>query len=75
MKKAITDFNPQSLHEALTEQDAVLCVLGHAVFDKQIDVINTAAKAGIKRFIPSDFGTLKEPNDVPEYRAILGKKV
>ncbi|KAK1712596.1 NmrA-like family protein [Colletotrichum acutatum] len=74
VKIATTDFSPQSLHEVLKGQDAVLCVLGHAVFDKQIDLINAAAKAGVKRFIPSDFGTPKGPNDVPEYRAILGKK-
>ncbi|KXH44411.1 hypothetical protein CNYM01_07272 [Colletotrichum nymphaeae SA-01] len=74
VKIAITDFSPQSLHQVLTGQDAVLCVLGHTVFDRQIDVINAAAKAGVKRFIPSDFGTPKGPNDVPEYRAILGKK-
>ncbi|KAL2884334.1 hypothetical protein SGCOL_000275 [Colletotrichum sp. CLE4] len=40
----------------------------------QIDVINAAAKSGVKRFIPSDIGTYKGPIDVPEYRAILGKK-
>ncbi|KAF4815302.1 hypothetical protein CGCSCA5_v007315 [Colletotrichum siamense] len=74
VKVAVTDFGPQSLEQALSGQDAVLCVLGHAVLDRQADVIHAAEKAGVKRFIPSDFGVPKGPNDVPEYRAILGKK-
>ncbi|KAK1470114.1 hypothetical protein CCUS01_06498 [Colletotrichum cuscutae] len=36
--------------------------------------IRSIVKAGVKTFIPSDFGTPKGPNDVPEYRAILRKK-
>ncbi|KAK1486316.1 uncharacterized protein CCOS01_12459 [Colletotrichum costaricense] len=74
VKIAITDSSTQSLHQALTGQDAVLCVLGHTVSDRQVDVINATAKVGVKTFNPSDFGTPKGPNDVPEYRAILRKK-
>ncbi|KAJ0344560.1 hypothetical protein COL154_010084 [Colletotrichum chrysophilum] len=74
VKVAVTDFSPQSLQQALSGQDAVLCVLGHAVLDRQANVIHAAEKAGVKSFIPSDFGIPKGPNDVPEYRAILGKK-
>lgn len=74
VKIAVTDFSPQSLQQALSGQDVVLCVLGHAVLDRQVDVMHVAEKAGVKRFIPSDFGVPKGPNDVPEYRAILGKK-
>ncbi|KAF5502615.1 Isoflavone reductase [Colletotrichum aenigma] len=74
VKIAVTDFSRQSLQQALSGQDAVLCALGHAVLDRQVDVIHVAEKAGVKRFIPSDFGVPKGPNDVPDYRAILGKK-
>ncbi|KAI8246674.1 hypothetical protein K4K53_002460 [Colletotrichum sp. SAR 10_77] len=74
VKVAVTDFSPQSLQQALPGQDAVLCVLGHAILDRQADVIHAAEKAGVKRLIPSDFGVPKGPNDVPEYRAILVKK-
>ncbi|KAF4907633.1 Isoflavone reductase [Colletotrichum viniferum] len=74
VKIAVTDFSPQSLQQILSGQDAVLCFFGHAVLDRQVDVIHAAEKAGVKRFIPSDFGVPKGPNDVPEYRAILGKK-
>ncbi|UQC78906.1 uncharacterized protein CLUP02_04385 [Colletotrichum lupini] len=72
--RPITDSGTQSLHQALTGQDAVLCVLGHTVSDRQVDVINATAKVGVKTFIPSDFGTPKGPNDVPENRAILREK-
>ncbi|KXH43415.1 NmrA-like family protein [Colletotrichum salicis] len=37
VRVAVTDFSPESLHEVLTGQDAVLCVLGHAVCDRHID--------------------------------------
>ncbi|KAF4830726.1 hypothetical protein CGCTS75_v005818 [Colletotrichum tropicale] len=74
VRVAVTDFSPQSLQQILSGQDAVLCLLGHAVLDRQVDVIHAAEKAGVKRFIPSEFGVPKGPNDVPEYRAILGKK-
>ncbi|KAF4845371.1 hypothetical protein CGCSCA4_v006620 [Colletotrichum siamense] len=66
VKVAVTDFSPQSLQQILSGQDAVLCLLGHAVLDRQVDVIHAAEKAGVKRFIPSDFGVPKGPNDVPE---------
>ncbi|KAK1676915.1 hypothetical protein BDP55DRAFT_767623 [Colletotrichum godetiae] len=74
VRVAVTDFSPESLQGVFTGQDAVRCDLRHAVFDRQIDVINAAAKSGVKRLIPSDIGTSKGPIDVPEYRAILGKK-
>lgn len=46
-----------SLTNALKGQDAVVSTLGAAALDKQqVLLVEAAAKAGVKRFIPSEFG-------------------
>ncbi|KAI3530444.1 hypothetical protein CSPX01_14849 [Colletotrichum filicis] len=52
----------------------LFCLASEPDRPRSVDVINATAKVGVKTFIPSDFGTPKGPNDVPEYRAILRKK-
>ncbi|KAF7864417.1 hypothetical protein EAF04_006551 [Stromatinia cepivora] len=47
----------ESLTSALTGQDAVVSTLGSNVLDKQLLLVEAAAKAHIKRFIPSEFGS------------------
>lgn len=52
-----------SLTNALEGQDAVVSTLGAAALEKQqVLLVEAAAKAGVKRFIPSEFGadTLNE---------------
>ncbi|KAK5204818.1 hypothetical protein LTR20_001269 [Exophiala xenobiotica] len=52
-----TDYSPTSLAHAFTGQDAVLSLLGlSAIGDQQYALIEAAAKAGVKRFLPSEFG-------------------
>lgn len=46
-----------SLTAALRGQDAVVSTLGAAALAKQLLLVNAAAQAGVKRFIPSDFGS------------------
>lgn len=46
-----------SLTSALQGQDAVVSVVGNGVFDKQHNLVEAAVKAGVKRFIPSEFGS------------------
>ncbi|KAI1138617.1 putative oxidoreductase CipA-like protein [Hypoxylon sp. FL0543] len=48
--------SPDTLDKALEGQDAVVSALGYAVLPKQIPLIQAAIKAGVKRFIPSEFG-------------------
>lgn len=69
-----TDYSSQSLESALQDQDAVISALGHAALDKQIALIEAAEKAGVRRFVPSDFGLPRGATDVPGYTAILAKK-
>ncbi|KAI0973051.1 hypothetical protein F4678DRAFT_35991 [Xylaria arbuscula] len=47
----------ESLTAALQGQDAIISTLGFAGLTKQLNLIQAAVKAGVKRFIPSDFGS------------------
>lgn len=46
-----------SLVAALQGQDALVSTLASQALDKQLLLIEAAAKAGVKRFIPSEFGS------------------
>lgn len=47
----------ESLTNALKGQDAVVSTLSSAAIAKQLLLVEAAAKAHVKRFIPSEFGT------------------
>lgn len=49
--------SPESLTNALRGQDAVVSTIGTAVLSKQLLLVEAAAKAGVKRFLPSEFGS------------------
>ncbi|KAI0377905.1 NAD(P)-binding protein [Hypomontagnella monticulosa] len=48
--------SPESLVKALQGQDAVVSAVGFAGLPQQIPLVHAAAKAGVKRFIPSEYG-------------------
>lgn len=51
------DFDSvDSLKSALTGQDAVICTVGYTGHQIQVNLIDAAAAAGVKRILPSDFG-------------------
>lgn len=56
VKVIITDFSAESLAAALKNQDAVISTVTHMAFDKQALVLKAAVTAGIRRFLPSDYG-------------------
>ncbi|KAK3615249.1 hypothetical protein LTR22_027505 [Elasticomyces elasticus] len=57
VKVFATDYSPASLALAFAGQDVVLSLLGlSAISDQQYALIDAAVKAGIKRFLPSEFG-------------------
>ncbi|KAJ3548353.1 hypothetical protein NM208_g1055 [Fusarium decemcellulare] len=70
-----TDYTPASLEQVLQGQDAVICTLGYAGLEKQLDLVDAAEKAGVKRFIPSEFGSPKGTKDIPEYTNLLQNKL
>ncbi|PVH78939.1 NAD(P)-binding protein [Cadophora sp. DSE1049] len=52
-----TDYDSaSSLAEALAGQDAVVSTIATAALGQQQKIIEAAVKAGVKRFIPSEFG-------------------
>ena len=57
----IATLTPQtptdSLTSALSGQDAVVSTLGSDAIANQLTLVEAAAKAGIQRFIPSEFGS------------------
>jgi putative NADH-flavin reductase len=71
-----TDYDSESsLEGAFKGQDAVVSVIATAALGSQLKIIEAAAKAGVKRFIPSEFGVnvlrLKEGG----IKKILGAKI
>ncbi|KAF4816649.1 Bifunctional pinoresinol-lariciresinol reductase 2 [Colletotrichum siamense] len=69
---AIVDYNnEESLVKALAGQDAVVSALSREAIPLQIPLIDAAATAGVKRFIPSEFGSnLQDPQirTFPNYK-------
>jgi NAD(P)-dependent dehydrogenase (short-subunit alcohol dehydrogenase family) len=51
-----TDYSPESLKAALEGQDAVVAPFGFAGIALQPQLIEAAVLAGVKRFLPSEFG-------------------
>ena len=48
--------DPQSLQSVISGQDAVVCTFGRESALAQIALFDAACAAGVKRFIPSEFG-------------------
>ncbi|KEF51153.1 uncharacterized protein A1O9_12767 [Exophiala aquamarina CBS 119918] len=51
-----TDYGSSSLAEVFKEQDAVVSTLGFTGLQSQISLIDAAIAAGVKVFLPSEFG-------------------
>jgi len=56
VKIITTDYSPASLALAFAGQDAVLSLLGLSAISQQYALVEAAVKAGIRRFLPSEFG-------------------
>ncbi|KAH7109539.1 hypothetical protein EDB81DRAFT_426715 [Dactylonectria macrodidyma] len=64
VKEVVVDYNSESsLADALCGQEAVVSTMGSLAVGGQEKVIKAAISAGVKRFIPSEFGAdLKQPS-------------
>jgi uncharacterized protein YbjT (DUF2867 family) len=51
-----TDYSKTSLVEAFKGQDAVVSTIASYSTHQQVDIIDAAVTAGVKRFIPSEYG-------------------
>lgn len=58
-----SDFSDAELESAFTGQDVVISVVGISVLADQMRYIDMAVKAGVKHFMPSEFGA-NASNDV-----------
>lgn len=71
-----TDYSSESsLADAFAGQDAVVSVIATAALGSQLAIIPAAAKAGVKRFIPSEFGVNAVRLEDGGIKTILGAKV
>jgi len=72
VKKAYDD---PTLHEAFVGQDGVVSVVGGGGTGDQIKLIDAAVKAGVKRFIPSEFGSNTLDEKVQELFFVYKQKI
>lgn len=73
VKKA--DYSSHAaLVEALTGQDALICTLNDEAAGVQVQLIDAAIEAGVRRFIPSEFGGNEMEAIVPELEGGLAGK-
>ena len=70
----ITDFSPASLLAAFRDKDAVVSCVGVDGVPLQTAMIDAAEEAGVKRFIPSEFGWAPDREILPELAARLKPK-
>jgi uncharacterized protein YbjT (DUF2867 family) len=52
-----SDYSPSSLESAFKGQDAVISLVGNTGFAGQKAFVDAAIAAGVKRFVPSEFGS------------------
>jgi hypothetical protein len=55
-----TDFSETDLVSALKGQDVVISALGVEGFSQQQTIVDAAVRAGVKRFLPSEFSSSSE---------------
>ncbi|KAI1206914.1 putative oxidoreductase CipA-like protein [Annulohypoxylon truncatum] len=65
---------PATLVKALSGQDAVVSAVGFAGLLQQIPLIEAAVKAGVKRFVPSEFGGDAENDKITELPMFVDKR-
>ncbi|KAJ5831691.1 hypothetical protein N7474_000002 [Penicillium riverlandense] len=69
-----TDFSGAGLEAALKGQDAVISVVGAAGFGEQKKIVDAAIRAGVKRFIPSEFSASSQNEAVLHLLPLFGQK-
>jgi len=75
VKVARTDYSLDSLVDIFKGQDAVLSFFGGENLTKQNVLIDAAAKAGVKRFFPSEYGSDTRDPHSQELMPIFKDKV
>ncbi|KAF4961884.1 hypothetical protein FSARC_10003 [Fusarium sarcochroum] len=69
-----TDFSEADLIDALKGQDAVISTLGVEGFGEQQKLVDAAAQAGVKRFLPSEFSSSSQDPAVLQLMPLFEQK-
>ncbi|KAJ5114755.1 NmrA-like family protein [Penicillium alfredii] len=69
-----TDFSNAGLEAALKGQDAVISAVGATAFGEQKKIVDAAIRAGVKRFIPSEFSASSQNEAVLQLLPLFGQK-
>lgn len=69
-----SDFSDTDLDAALKNQDAVISALGAGGFQEQKKIVDAAIRAGVKRFIPSEFSASSQTDAVLELLPFFAPK-
>jgi hypothetical protein len=69
-----SDFSEGDLEIAFKGQDAVISALGAAGFGEQKKLVDAAIKAGVKRFLPSEFSASSQDAAVLQLLPLFGQK-
>lgn len=75
VKTIKTEFDYDSLRVAFSGQDAVISIVGNARASDQKLYIDAAIAAGVKRFVPSDFGGWTPDATILDKNKLFGPKV
>jgi hypothetical protein len=69
-----SDYSPDSLHDILTGQDAVVSCIARTESATELKIVEAAEAAGVQRFLPSEYGA--DLHDaIPEYTMMLAGKL
>ncbi|OAL42980.1 NAD(P)-binding protein [Pyrenochaeta sp. DS3sAY3a] len=71
VKVVKSDYSIQSFESVFRGQDAVVSTVGNDAFEKQQQIVEAAIRAGVKRFIPSEFGIDTTKSEVQNYLPVV----
>ncbi|KAJ5816379.1 hypothetical protein N7447_008612 [Penicillium robsamsonii] len=69
-----TDYSDNGLEVAFKGQDVVISAVGASAFGEQKKFVDAAIRAGVKRFIPSEFSANSQNEAVLQLQPIFGPK-
>lgn len=69
-----TDYSDESLEAAFKGKDVVISAVGATGFGEQKKFVNAAIRAGVKRFIPSEFSVNSQNDAVLQLLPLFGQK-
>jgi NmrA-like family. len=68
------DYSGEGLEAAFTGKDVVISVVGATAFGEQKKFVDAAIRAGVKRFIPSEFSINSQNDAVLQLLPLFGQK-